>query len=66
MLVPEGGKLLRAVKRLVEEREERPDEPLTRAVDRVAMELDLDAAESEWLLRNATRVAREASDGEDG
>ena len=63
MSQPGGEKLLRAVKRLSDERSKRPDEPLAKAVDRVALELDLSPVDSEWLLRNALRLDAERRGG---
>jgi hypothetical protein len=58
-----GERLGRALERFVSERETSPNEPIAKVVDRVALHFDLDAAESEWLLRNAARVEREAREG---
>lgn len=54
-----GETLRRALTRLGEARRDRPDAPLPALVDAVALELDLDAASSEWLLRQALRMARD-------
>lgn len=46
-------KSLAALEHLNAERQARPGEPLMRLVDEAAQRFDLDAAQSEWLVRMA-------------
>jgi hypothetical protein len=49
----EHEKTVHALKELNEERAARPGVPLVKLVDEMALRHDLDAAQSEWLLRMA-------------
>ena len=48
---PADDRLRRAVEYLNAERASRPEVPLWKLVDDAALHFDLDAAESEWLLK---------------
>lgn len=49
----EHEKSIQALKHLNEDRQARPGTPLVKLVDEMAQRYDLDAAQSEWLLRMA-------------
>ena len=51
---PTGENLRRAVKWISEQRQERPDEKLSKLVDEAALRFDLSPADQEFLLQTFT------------
>ncbi len=50
-ILPSGELLRRAVAWLSEQRQERPDVPLSKLVDEAALKFDLSPLDQEWLAR---------------
>ena len=59
-------RVVRAVEYLNGERAARPGIPLVQLVDEAARHFDLDAAQSEWLLRSALETRPKAASLPDG
>ena len=57
-----SGNLGRAVERLNAERQRRPEVPLTKLVDEIAQHFDLNAMDSEWLLRSTLKARQPGKD----
>lgn len=53
-IVPTGENLRRAVKWISEQRQERPDEKLSKLVDEAALRFDLSPADQEFLIQTFT------------
>ncbi len=53
-IIPPGEILRRAVKWISEQRQERPEEPITKLVDEAALRFDLSPKDQEFLIHTFT------------